>query len=182
MRARRRRLSWEAALILTLCVGAGSLAASSTVAEGLPDLPTTTGAPERLPDLPAPASANDPTNDPAGAPAESAAADDQLDSSDASALVKDQRDSSATTAWYACATGEAAHLDDGRSDAATIADALATSCQSEWDASKAEQCKTSDLEPAACAMLADKLDANRRSYDIKVVLALRAKKTQAAAP
>jgi len=98
------------------------------------------------------------------------------------ATAQDQADAPALVAWYDCSTDAAARLDDGRSDAATVAEALATSCQPQWDASKAEQCAASELSPQACALLSDKLDANRRSYEIKVVLAHRARKAEASPP
>lgn len=100
----------------------------------------------------------------------------------APAAAQDQPGASALAAWVDCSTQEAARLDDGHSDAATIADALTSSCQTEWDASKAEQCRAADLTPEACAMLSNKLEASRRAYEIKVVLAFRAAKAPAAEP
>lgn len=188
MGVRRRRYSSGAALIAALCFGAMLPVAPVAMAEDQPSAPAPSATDKDQPGLPAPAApveaqpdastSDSAAKDQPDAPADAA---DQPHVSDASAMAKDQPDTPATSAWYECAVGEAAHLDDGRSDAATIADALAISCQSEWAAAKAEQCKASVLTPQACGMLADKLDASRRSYDIRVVLAVRARKAEARA-
>ena len=169
MRALRQRLSWAAATVAALCVAAGSLAAPTAKAQEPPETQAM---------VPPAQIGHDQRYAPAAVVRE--------DQSDALAtpvpLLPGQAAAPAMAAWFGCSTHQAERLDDGRSDAATIADALTTSCQPEWDASKAEACLTADLTPQACAMLSDKLDASRRSYEIKVVLASRARKAQDGAP
>ena len=182
MRAGHPRPTSGAALGAALCACVNLLAAPAATAEDQTDAPPAVA--EGHPDAP-PATVADQS-----AAATSAAKDQpdaptavEKDQSDAPTLVVEDRSTApAMAAWFGCSTQAAAQLDDGRSDAGTIADALSTSCQPEWDASKAEQCQASELSVDACAMLSDKLDANRRSYEIKVVLSFRSKKAQAAAP
>jgi hypothetical protein len=81
-------------------------------------------------------------------------------------------------AWQSCAIAEAKRIDDGKTEVGTIADALTTSCGAEWHAAKLEGCEVGRLNPMACSLFSEKMDANLRSQDIKVVLAVRAAKAE----
>ena len=80
-------------------------------------------------------------------------------------------------AYIGCLIAATQRLDDHRSDAATVAQAIQGVCSHEWQAEKEEAVR--DMNPTARQMTIEKLDQKQLQLSIQVVLTVRSKSSSA---